>query len=84
MRVWSSNPLAFNCGAALYSLQRATEAAKPFPMWESSKQPLSSLAGGGGPGGPKSPERAATEDCAAVLACAAQPKSGGESVPSRS
>ena len=27
---------------------------------------------------------AATEDCAAVLACAAQPKSGGESVPSRS
>ena len=26
---------------------------------------------------------AATEDCAAVLACAAQPKSGGESVPSR-
>ena len=26
MRVWSSNPLAFNCGAALYSLQRATEA----------------------------------------------------------
>ena len=30
MRVWSSNPLAFNCGAALYSLQRATEAAKPY------------------------------------------------------
>ena len=57
MRVWSSNPLAFNCGAALYSLQRATEAAKPFPMWESSKQPVSSSAGGGGPGDPKSPER---------------------------
>ena len=56
MRVWSSNPLAFNCGAALYSLQRATEAAKPFPMWESSKQPVVSLAGGGGPGDPKPPE----------------------------
>ena len=46
MRVWSSNPLAFNCGAAPYSLQRATEAAKPFPTWESSKQPVSWLCGG--------------------------------------
>ena len=57
MRVWSSNPLAFNCGAALYSLQRATEAAKPFPMWESSKQPVVSLAGGAGPGDLGAPER---------------------------
>ena len=55
MRVWSSNPLAFNCGAALYSLQRATEAAKPFPMWESSKQPVIQLGKRGRAARPEKP-----------------------------